>query len=150
MHNKLLRQINGDIADALALRKRSSLTNRKAVLALLRNVHWQDSLSALLPLREGQGQGPQPGRQGPRRLAEGRRPPVIRHAPSPPLSHVYEDRPRDMPESGTGPCNFYWFILQNCLAFFRPPRYNDNISAHKCTRHANTSPRTSQKKGVSE
>ena len=52
MHNKLLRQINGDIADALALRKRSSLTNRKAVLALLRNVHWQDSLSALLPIRE--------------------------------------------------------------------------------------------------
>ena len=52
MHDKLLRQINGDIADALTTHTRSSLAGRKTVLALLRDPVWLAGLSALLPIRE--------------------------------------------------------------------------------------------------
>ena len=52
MHDKLLRQINGDIADALTTHRRSSLAGRKTVLALLRDPVWLAGLSALLPIRE--------------------------------------------------------------------------------------------------
>ena len=52
MPNKLLRQINHDIADALAGRKLAALSNCRAIQALLKDSTWQEGLAALLPLHQ--------------------------------------------------------------------------------------------------
>ena len=52
MHDKLLRQINGEIADSLAARKQLPLSGRRSAHALLKDPAWLDGLSALLPIRE--------------------------------------------------------------------------------------------------
>ncbi len=52
MHDKLLRQINGEIADSLAARKQPPLSGRRSAHALLKDPAWLDGLSALLPIRE--------------------------------------------------------------------------------------------------
>lgn len=52
MHDKLIRQIDREIAEALAARRLISLPNRKAALALLKDPDWQAGLSALFPIRE--------------------------------------------------------------------------------------------------
>ena len=52
MYDKLIRQINREIAEALAARKLTALPNRKAALALLKDPHWQEGLVSLFPIRE--------------------------------------------------------------------------------------------------
>ena len=52
MHDKLIRQIDREIAEALAARRLIPLPNRKAALALLKDPDWQAGLSALFPIRE--------------------------------------------------------------------------------------------------
>ena len=52
MHDKLIRQINHEIADSLTAHKLPGLTNRRAVLALLKDPGWLEGLSALFPIRE--------------------------------------------------------------------------------------------------
>ena len=51
MHNKMIRQINGQIADALLARQLSSVTSRKSADALLRHPDWIAGLEGLLPIR---------------------------------------------------------------------------------------------------
>ncbi len=52
MSDKLLRQINREIADALALRKLALLPSRRTVLELMRSPQWLQGLGELLPIRE--------------------------------------------------------------------------------------------------
>lgn len=52
MHDKLIRQINSEIADTVISRKINIANGRKGVLALLRNQEWQNSLGELLPIKE--------------------------------------------------------------------------------------------------
>ena len=52
MHDKLIRQLNGELSQALAERRLPSLSSRKALSSLLRTSAWQEGLSALLPIRE--------------------------------------------------------------------------------------------------
>jgi len=51
MHDKMIRQINSQIADALLARQLSSVTNRKSADALLRHPAWIAGLEELLPIR---------------------------------------------------------------------------------------------------
>ncbi len=51
MHDKLIRQVNGEIAEALAARKLAALPSRKGILSLLKDPVWTDSLAALFPIR---------------------------------------------------------------------------------------------------
>ncbi|MGI5963555.1 MAG: nicotinate-nicotinamide nucleotide adenylyltransferase [Lawsonibacter sp.] len=52
MHDKLIRQFNHTLAEALSLRHLPSLSSRKGLAALLRNQSWQEGLATLLPVRE--------------------------------------------------------------------------------------------------
>ena len=52
MNDKLLRQLDREIAEALAERKPAAVFNRKAVLALRKDPRWARGLSALFPIRE--------------------------------------------------------------------------------------------------
>lgn len=52
MHDKLIRQVNGEIAEALAAREVDCIPNRKAALALLKEPTWTQGLAALFPIRE--------------------------------------------------------------------------------------------------
>ena len=52
MHDKLIRQFNGEIADALLSRHLTSVPSRKAALALLKEPAWLEGLTALLPIRQ--------------------------------------------------------------------------------------------------
>ena len=52
MNDKLIRQIDREIAEALTARRLAALPNRKAALALLKDPVWQEGLAALFPIRE--------------------------------------------------------------------------------------------------
>ncbi len=52
MNDKLIRQLNREIAGALTARRSPSFSSRRAVQALLRTPGWEQALSALLPIRE--------------------------------------------------------------------------------------------------
>ena len=51
MHEKLIREINGEIADALLARKMPFAPSRKAALALLKVPGWTEGLEQMLPIR---------------------------------------------------------------------------------------------------
>ena len=51
MHEKLIREINGEIADALLARKLPFAPSRKAALALLKVPGWTEGLEQMLPIR---------------------------------------------------------------------------------------------------
>ena len=51
MHDKMIRQINGQIAEALLARQLSSVTSRKSADALLKHPDWLAGLDGLLPIR---------------------------------------------------------------------------------------------------
>ena len=51
MHEKLIREINGEIADALLVRKLPFAPSRKAALALLKVPGWTEGLEQMLPIR---------------------------------------------------------------------------------------------------
>ena len=50
--NKMIRQLNRDILEALAARKPGGLTNRRALQELMKRPAWVDGLAALFPIRE--------------------------------------------------------------------------------------------------
>ena len=52
MNDKLIRQITGEIAEALVSRKLAAIPNRKAAQALLKSCGMAESLAALFPIRE--------------------------------------------------------------------------------------------------
>lgn len=52
MHDKRIRQINGEITEALLSRRTAGISSRKGAMALLRDPAWQAGLSALFPIRE--------------------------------------------------------------------------------------------------
>ena len=52
MSEKMARQINRQLADALAARKHPAFSSRKAVQDLLRMPHWTPALADLLPIRQ--------------------------------------------------------------------------------------------------
>ena len=51
MHEKMIRQFNSDVAEALSARRAAGLTSRKAALALLKAPGWTETLEGLLPIR---------------------------------------------------------------------------------------------------
>jgi nicotinic acid mononucleotide adenylyltransferase len=51
MHNKLIRQINGEIVEALSARKAAAVPNRKALSALLKHPVWLQGLTDLFPIQ---------------------------------------------------------------------------------------------------
>ena len=51
MHEKLIRQLSGQVADALVERELPYAPNRRAALALLKTPGWTEELDQLLPLR---------------------------------------------------------------------------------------------------
>ncbi len=58
MHEKLIREINGEIADALLARKLPFAPSRKAALALLKVPGWTEGLEQMLPIRGAAGVRP--------------------------------------------------------------------------------------------
>ena len=52
MHEKMIRQFNSDVAEALSARRAAGLTSRKAALALLKAPGWTETLEGLLPIRQ--------------------------------------------------------------------------------------------------
>ena len=52
MHDKRIRQLNGELAEALSARRLPSLSSRKSLTSLLRTPAWQENLAALFPIRE--------------------------------------------------------------------------------------------------
>ena len=50
MHDKLIRQINNDIADLVISHKGSGFSNRKSVLSMLKKTDWNDRINALFPV----------------------------------------------------------------------------------------------------
>lgn len=52
MHDKLIRQVNREIAEALSSLRLAALPNRKIALDLFKNSAWSEGLSALFPIRE--------------------------------------------------------------------------------------------------
>ena len=51
MHDKMIRQINSQIADALLARQLTSVTSRKSADVLLKHPAWIAGLEGLLPIR---------------------------------------------------------------------------------------------------
>ena len=51
MHEKMIRQFNSDVAEALSARRAAGITSRKAALALLKAPGWAETLNGLLPIR---------------------------------------------------------------------------------------------------
>lgn len=51
MHEKMIRQFNSDVAEALSARRAAGITSRKAALALLKTPGWTETLNGLLPIR---------------------------------------------------------------------------------------------------
>ena len=51
MHEKMIRQFNSDVAEALSARRAAGITSRKAALALLKAPGWTETLNGLLPIR---------------------------------------------------------------------------------------------------
>jgi len=52
MHDKLIRQINNEIADLVVSHKNSGFTNRKSVITLLKKVGWNEKISGLFPINK--------------------------------------------------------------------------------------------------
>ncbi len=52
MNDKLIRQLNREIADALVSRKFTAFSGRRAALALIKSPGWSEGLSAFFPIRE--------------------------------------------------------------------------------------------------
>lgn len=52
MHDKLIRQLNREIIEALAARKLETVPNRRAAQALVKTPGWSEGLAALFPVRE--------------------------------------------------------------------------------------------------
>ena len=52
MNDKLIRQINGDLALALTQRHPAFLSGRRSPRSLLKDPAWVEGLSALFPIRE--------------------------------------------------------------------------------------------------
>ena len=50
--NKMIRQLNRDIIEALAARRPGGLANRKTVQELMKEPAWTEGLAALFPIRE--------------------------------------------------------------------------------------------------
>ena len=50
--NKLIRQLNRDILEALAARRPGGLANRRTLQELMKAPAWTDGLAALFPIRE--------------------------------------------------------------------------------------------------
>ena len=51
MHEKLIRQLSSQVADALAEQELACAPNRRAALALLKTPGWAEELDQLLPIR---------------------------------------------------------------------------------------------------
>ena len=51
MNDKLIRQLNHEIADALAERSLTAVSSRRSLLALLRTPAWEEGLQSLFPIR---------------------------------------------------------------------------------------------------
>ena len=51
MNDKLIRQLNHEIADALAERTLTAVSSRRSLLALLRTPAWEEGLQSLFPIR---------------------------------------------------------------------------------------------------
>ncbi|MEA4934596.1 MAG: hypothetical protein VB071_13590, partial [Lawsonibacter sp.] len=52
MHDKLIRQVNREIAEALISLRLTALPNRKTTLDLLKNPVWSEGVASLFPIRE--------------------------------------------------------------------------------------------------